>query len=469
MLYSEIKERGNRFKTALKIGFPFFIFVVIYILLVNLYHLKDKEIVLLVILSISYIYYIFYLIYSGFKTTLVDNVTKTFNRTYIVNLVDKWTKKHKNGNVIMLKLANIYDINDRYGMVFGDKILKELANQLNIFLIKKGYDKIPIGRYGGGYFILLIDEQESVLRQIFNNFQSKQRNRGINGVELKIEVAMTTRKSNDNKDNIINYLLYQFEYDDTSEMLKPDVYDKLICKSIDNEEFIFSYQPIIDLNTKKVSIYEILIKLHVEEFGTFTNIQLRSVVNRNGYERIFDEKMISALLKYLAKIKLDVLICLHVSPVVLRNSKFRSFIKQKIVASELNPKNFIFAFTEKKSYDEIKRFEEIMQEYKKMGFKFLLNQFGGNNASLEYLKWLPIDYASFDLEYTKYLKKPKYHEILNSYIQLLKSLGIVSVVKFVETPYVYESLKKLGVDMLQGYMIGKPKNIEMRNDNVIID
>lgn len=469
MLYSEIKERGNRFKTALKIGFPFFILVVVYLLLIRLYELRDKEIVLLAILSMFYIYYIFYLIYSGFKSTLVDSVTKTFNRPHILELVGKWVKKHESGNVIMLKLVNIYDINDRYGMIFGDKILKELANKLNDFLIKKGYEKVPIGRYGGGYFILLIDEQESILRQIFNIFQSRQRNKGINGVELKIEIAMTSLKNNENKENIINYLLYQFEYDDTSEMLKPDVYDKLICKSIDNEEFIFSYQPILDLNTKKISIYEILIKLHVKEFGNFTNMQLRSVVNRNGYERIFDEKMINALLKYLAKINLDVLICLHVSPVVLRNSKFRSFIKQKIQTNELNPNKFVFAFTEKKSYDEIKRFEEILHEYKKMGFKFLINHFGGNNASLEYIKWLPIDYASFDLEYTKYLKKPKYHEILHSYIILLKSLGIVSVVKFVETPYVYETLKKMGVDMLQGYMIGKPKIIEKRDDNVIIN
>lgn len=469
MLYSEIKERGNRFKTALKIGFPFFTLIVVYLLLIRLYELKEKEIILLIVLSIFYIYYIFYLIYSGFKSTLIDGVTKTFNRTYILELVGKWLKKYKDGNVVMLKLANIHDINERYGMVFGDKILKELANKLNDFLAKKDYYKIPIGRYGGGYFIILIDEQESVLRQIFNTFQSEQRNKGINGVESKIEIAMTSLKHNENTQSIVNYLLFQFEYNDTSEMLKPDVYDKLICKSIDNEEFIFSYQPILDLNVKKVKIYEILIKLHVKEFGTFTNIQLRSVVNRNGYERIFDEKMISALLKYLSKINLDVLVCLHVSPVVLRNRKFRHFIKQKINTNELNPNKFVFAFTEAKSYDEIKRFEEILLEYKKMGFKFLLNHFGGNNATLEYIKWLPIDYASFDLEYTKYLKKTRYHEILHSYIILLKSLNITSIVKFVETPYVYETLKKMGVDMLQGYMIGKPKTIEEKDDNVLID
>ncbi len=464
MLYSEIKERSNRFIIALKIGFPFILLIISYLFLVKFYQIKEKDIFLLGLLSIIYIYYIFYLIYNSFKITLIDNVTKTFNRNHILHQI----KKAKKGIVVMVKITNIHDINDRYGVVFADTILLKFAKELSDFLNSKNYHNVPIGRYSGAHFLVLIDESENVLMHRFGIFKKVQSNIGINGVEIKLNFALTSANYDDDPKNIIIHLLNQFDYDDET-LLKPDAYDKLICESIDNKNFIFSYQPILDLKVKKVNICSLLVKLHVKEFGTFTSEQLRQVINRNGYEKDYEIKMIESLLEELKNSGMNEKIVIYIPSVVLRNNSFMNYIKDKVNRKKIDPSRFILSFYDKKSYYEITRFKEILENYKKLGFEIMIDRFGGNNASMEYIKWLPIDYAGFDLEFTKYLKKGHHTQVLKAYISLLKSLHVKTIGKFVETPYIYDILKAEGIDYLQGYMIGKPKMIKkIKNGNALI-
>ncbi len=461
MIYSQLQERANRFKLALKIAIPFFVLIVIFILSTKFYNFNDDDLVLICCLSIAYTYYIVYLVYNDFQSSFIDPVTKTFDRTYILNIMKKWAGAYTESSVVMLKVSNIHDINERYGITYGDKIINKICKKLYKFLENKKYHKVPIGRYGGGYFLILLNEQESTLEHLFGIFQKNMQNYGIENIEIKTKYSIASINYDQNIENIINYLLNQLEYSQNQILMKPDIYDKLVYDSVKNQNFIFSYQPILHVNSKQIQIYEILVKLDVKGFGIISNNEIRTVVNRNGCEEFFDESVISAFLNIVNLIDKDVLFCLHVSPVVLRSNKFRSFILKKIKNKQINPNKFIFAFTEDRAYDELTRFNEILSAYKKMGFKFLLNHFGGNNATVEYIKWLNVDYASFDLEYTKHFNKQVHKDMLNSYINLLKTLHVTSIAKFVETSDIYESLEKMKIDMLQGYMIGKTKYVNL--------
>lgn len=468
MTYSEKKERENRFKLALKIGFPFLFLIVIYFSLNSLYFIKDNEILLFGFLAIIYIYYTFYLIYRGFKSTIIDDITKSFNRTYILENLQKYIDKKLYCTVIMLKISNINDINDRYGVMYADKILNQFTNNLYEFLERKKYTKTPIGRYSGGYFLLLLKENENLATHLLNTFILNQKNKGINGVEIKIKLATTTIFYDNNKSNIISHLFDKLLYEQNLKLQKPDIYDKVVCQSIDNKEFSFSSQDILNLKNQKIKIKDILVKLQIKDFHMIPNSQIISIINKNGYEAKYDENVINAFLDEV-DFSEDFIYCLHVSPVVLRTNKFKSFIIKKINAKQIDPSKIIFAFTELKVYDELKRFDEILKSFKKLGFKFLLKHFGGNNATSEYIKYLSIDYVSFDIEYSKYINQNTHKKIFQSYINLLKSLNIVSIVKFVQTKELYDIFVNFKVDMVQGHVISKPKNLKKsKNDNTII-
>lgn len=464
MLYSEGKERENRFKLALKIGFPFLLLICAFILFSKrLNNLSDGDLVLLIILSVIYIYYIFYLIYSGFKSSLIDPVTKTFNRSAIMKYLEQEMKHHTNGLAVMICVSNIADINERYGIRYGDIILRKFTKQLHEFLEDYNFKNIPIGRYGGGYFLALIRHKETELRHILGIFERNLKSVGVEEIEIKIDISMVPMSYDENKENITLQLLELLDNNqEESPSIKPDAYDKMVCSAIDRQNFVFKYQPVLDTESKTITRLEILIKLYSKEYGTLSRSQISSIVNRNGYEVRFDEKIMERLMSEIKPLcHFPILFSLQVSVVSLRNQKFREFLQHLIEAQKIDPKRFILEISEKRPYEEIQRFHEILIQYKMMGFKIALDHFGGNNASVEYLKHLPISSVNFDIEYTKNLNEVRYNLMLHSYIKLLKELGIKSMVKFIDKKEAFEKVQKMGVDYIQGYAVGKPQTLKI--------
>ena len=213
MLYSESKERENRFKIALKISLPFLILTKLFFYVFKISSNDIYSFVLFLVLIPIYIYYVFYLIYSSFKFTLVDDTTKTFTRKEILKRVKKYKKKGIKHNIILIKLDNIVDINDRYGIDNADKILKIFINKLDNFFKKNSFNDILIGRYGGGNFLVLIKGKQRELNHLLRVFSSELKNIGINHIEIKIKFSMIELSFDKKVDNIIKKLFSKIDED----------------------------------------------------------------------------------------------------------------------------------------------------------------------------------------------------------------------------------------------------------------
>lgn len=465
MLHSESKERGNRFAIALKIAFPslFLVIILAYTFQISINNFKNE--LLLVILIPIYIYYIFYLIYGGFKTTLIDPITKTFTRKEIIKIVKNSKKKHKDSTIVLLKIDNIVDINERYGITNADNLLRIFCQKLDSFFSNYNFKNIPIGRYGGGYFLLIIKSGKKELKHLLTIFSKELKNIGINDIEIKIDFALLEAEYDDNIKNIIEKLMSLVEAkkqnDEITPNIKPNELEKIIYDGINEEKFILKYQPSLEVLYEKISIYEVLTKIYSKDYGMLSRAQIERAVNHIGYETIFDKKIVANLVKELeTKDFKDILFSIKVSPVSLRNNDFIQFISQLFYKSTLRAENFILEFSEFKACEEIHRFREILSQYKKLGFKIALDNFGGDNCSLEYIKTLPIDIVKFDIEFTKNIDDSKYQEILRGYITFLKKLDIKVMIKFIDKIETKEKILTFDPDFIQGFIISKPINLQ---------
>ena len=460
MLYSESKERENRFIISLKIAFPF---LVLALLLFYIFKISSNDIesfVLFLILIPIYIYYIFYLIYSGFKSTLIDPITKTFTRKEILKKIEKIQGKKYKSTVILVKIDNIVDINERYGITNADKILKIFCEKLNKFLENYNFRDISIGRYGGGNFLVILKGRKKELKHLITIFEKELKNVGINDIEIKIEFSLIDSNYDKNVNNIVKKLFSLVDINEEKSDIKPNEFEYIICDAIDKEKFIFKYQSLQNIDKTK-EILEVLTKIYSKSEGILSRVQIQKVVNHIGLEMQFDKKVISILLKELEILDFsNRLISIKLSPVTLRNTKFRQFLTEIFYKSPLKTKNFILVFSEKRAYNEIHRFKEILNQYKKSGFKIALDNFGGDNCSLEYIKTLPIDIVKFDIEFTKNIFDERYQKIIKSYIELLHSLHIEAAIKFVDKKNIYEEIENFDFDYIQGFLISKPKNLK---------
>lgn len=466
MLFSQTKERANRFLLSLKIAGPF-VFVLI---LFSIFSIREGEflwqdIVLLVILFLSYVYYIVYLVYFGFKTSLIDPVTGVFLRAQIIKILDKKIKKRLINNLVLIKLSNIIDINDRYGHKNGDEILRNFVLELANFMEKEGFRNLSIGTIIGGSFIFGIDCDNAKLNHILNIFKLKLLNKTINNVETKTEFVILNANYDKDILNTINTILYKLNHKDeeiTTSNIDINDFEYAICSAIDRENYGIKTQIMRSTNGSQTHS-NFIPRLISSDFGDITKSKIINIIFNNQYDIKYDINLIKFICKNIYFRNFDGKIFIEIFATTIRNVLFKQEILKLVNNNLIDPSKVVFEFNEESVYEEIHRFSEIIDQFKDMGFSFALNKFGSANASFEYFKYLNIDFVIYDMEYNKNLNDIKINKFFKSMNKIAKDLGIQSVVRFVDKETFYNDIKAAGVDFAQGFYIQKPVEIEKIN------
>ena len=465
MLYSEIKERENRFILSLKIALPFLFIICFAIVIVvtdlDIRELLENNIIAFLIITFLYIYYILYQIYMAFNTSLIDNITKTFSRDYILKIIDK-EKEEYDFLVILFKINNIEDINDRYGIKVTDKVLSSFVKRLDNFLIEQGFKNNKIGHIVGGSFIFLLKTNEKKANHLIKQFINKIENEQIDNIFLKLIYSIAESNSENSGEELLVSLYDKLKFNINEKRavgrldIKVNEFEKLIVSLIKEKKFDFRYQPILDINSNKVDIYEVLVRLNSKHYGKISQNQFISVINRIGYELKFDMILIEEVLKIASKNR-DKKISINISSYSIRNSNFLNKLKKLLTLYDIKRGQIIFEISANNSLNDIIRLNENINILRNIGFLIAIDNFGADNTSFKYIKDVNFDIVKFNIEYSKKYKDKKHMEILKAFITIFKDMDIKTVIKFIEDEKSYNFFKDFGIDYIQGFIVGKPK------------
>lgn len=83
-----------------------------------------------------------------------DFLTNMYNRNYLVKTLRKWDLKKRKYSVLILDIDHFKSINDRYGHLAGDQVLRQFSSVIRKMVSKKTL----CFRYGGEEFIILIPQ-----------------------------------------------------------------------------------------------------------------------------------------------------------------------------------------------------------------------------------------------------------------------------------------------------------------------
>ena len=468
MLFSETKERENRFITALKISVPFTCVLIVFgIILFRNGEFKFDDVILFSILLICYVYYVIYQIYFGFQKTLIDPVTHVFVREEIEKILSNDLAKNRQINIVLLRIKNIIDINDRYGYKNGDEILYEYCKELSNFMAEQGFKDLPIGRFINGYFVFGVESKATNLSHILRMFEHKISSQTIKNVEIKSEFTMLPSSYDRNLHNIVNALFYKINHLDDEEhgekaidveKVLIDVFSADVMEAINSENFSFKYQRVADKNGVKFHI-NLIPKLDLRSGEKITKSRILDILLLNHYDIKYDISMMRQISRIIYFKDIDAKIFIEIMPQTLRNNEFRNEILKLIDNNLIDPKKIVFEFNEKLIYPEIKRFDEILIKFRELGFSFALSQFGGSNASFEYLKFLNVDFIVYDIEFNKNLDDEKIKNIFIGINEACAKSGVETVMRFIDKEEFQMQLYKMGIDYIQGFCVEKPNDI----------
>jgi len=218
-------------------------------------------------------------------------------------------------------------------------------------------------------------------------------------------------------------------------------------------EFEYAYQPIIDFETKSIYAHEALIRGPNGE-SAFT--VLSQVNNDNVYR--FDQACRVKAVKTAAELNLQGYLSINFMP----NAVYRPelCIKTTLAAAEkyhFPIDKIIFEFTEVERIKDTKHLLNIVSEYKKMGFKTAIDDFGAGYAGLNLLAQFQPDIIKIDMELLRDIDKDNSRQAISkAIINMCQELDVTVLAEGIETKGERDFFVAQGVKLMQGYLFSKP-------------
>ena len=414
-------------------------------------------------------YFIFYMFFSDVREKIVDDITGAFNRKEIFELLLESRKSW----VLLISIDNIKEINERYGIENGDKILKKFARHLDFFFSERVQKELPIGRIKGGDFLILVPASldEAKIKKMIEELLQLYNNQFLDNIE--IELLATYALYSDQNPNRFVDLLYEHLYycksnckdkNSVSTKRKRDLqaFEEMIVSLIDKERIALHFQPVYNVKKRVFDLVEIVVRLFDPDGNIIHPSSFVPVINRLGLENDFDLSVAKTLLQTLRErpLSLHVKFSFKLSPYSIRNRSFQRRFFELFEHCAISNERFVVELYEAGFYKDLKLYRSILNEYKEEGFLLGFDRFGACNPSMEYIKEFDVDFVFFDGSFTKNIVKPRYEILLRSWVEALEKLKIKSVVKLVDKSEYIEKFERIGIDYIEGFAIAKPMDID---------
>ena len=151
-------------------------------------------------------------------------------------------------------------------------------------------------------------------------------------------------------------------------------------------------------------------------------------------------------------------VAINVSGQTLGDAQFLEFVVECFDTSGVAPAQVCFEINESAvvaNLDHARRFVGVLHG---MGCQFALDDFGSGVGSFSNLKNLPLDYLKIDGSFMRNLARDTVNQaMVAAMIKLARTLNFKVIAEQVEDAASVEVARRMGVDYLQGYAIGRPQ------------
>ncbi|WP_374327810.1 putative bifunctional diguanylate cyclase/phosphodiesterase [Azonexus sp.] len=232
-------------------------------------------------------------------------------------------------------------------------------------------------------------------------------------------------------------------------------------QALEREEFVLHYQPVIDLQSGKVSSVEALIRWQHPERGMVSPVLFIGVAEETGLIQPIGDWVVWTACRQLAAFRAagiaDVKMAINISAVQMRNSSLPIVARGVIDAYSLAPGDLIFEITESVAMEQPDETIRVLDILRNMGVTLALDDFGTGYSSLSYLRMFALDKLKLDRSFVEEIGEDIDGQVIcDATIGLAHALGLTLVAEGVETEDQLEYLRARGCDLVQGYLFSKP-------------
>jgi diguanylate cyclase (GGDEF)-like protein len=231
-----------------------------------------------------------------------------------------------------------------------------------------------------------------------------------------------------------------------------------------NEQFMLAYQPKLDLESGRIVAVEALLRWRHPQRGLIPPASFIPFAEQTGFIREITPWVLDAAIRQLAHWRREgmaIAVSANLSALDLLDPQLPGRVGALLTSHGVPAHRLCLEITESALMDEPALALAHLNQLAALGVKLSIDDYGVGQASLAYLKSLPVDELKLDRSFvTAIADSPRNAAIVQSTIMLSHALGLSVVAEGVETTEELDWLRAHGCDVAQGYRIAKPMAAE---------
>jgi len=370
----------------------------------------------------------------------------------------------------LINIRNFREINDLFGIKEGDNILKMFGQAL-VAEAKSIDNSFMVYRIRGDRFGLLKCGEETEegflkkLKELLKRLRLKEF--VVEDVRFRLDFVAGVSKNRDNllieaeiaeqeaKKRRMDIYVFDRELAGIFDTLKKNlVIATELREAVAQDRVIPVFQPIVELGSKEVSKYEVLMRVKGSDGKFISPGDFLPVAKKLELYNELSKTLIGKALD-LAKEK-NVRVSINISSEDLASIEMKNWLYKRLEEDSVGSL-VCFEIVETEAFSDLEVLKEFYSKIKELGAELAVDDFGSGYSNYEYLSIIKPDYIKVDGSLVSRILESKEIESLIRYILMFaKEMNIKTVAEFVSSEELCKKVEELGFDYGQGFYFGKP-------------
>jgi diguanylate cyclase (GGDEF)-like protein len=372
-----------------------------------------------------------------------------------------------------LDLDQFKAVNDTFGHLAGDKLLKIVADRLRGLVRETD----TIARMGGDEFVIV----QGPIRDPADATSLAQRiialisepydidgHQAVIGASIGIAVGPGDGLRPDRLLRNADLALYRAKGDGRGtfrffepamdlQMQTRRIMEQDLRKALAAGEFELHYQPVVNLASNEISGFEALIRWNHPEKGMVAPATFIPLAEEIGFIVPIGEWVIRQACTTAAKWPADLHVAVNISAVQFRSPGLMQVIVGALAASGLQPTRLEIEITETVLLQNKETTLALLHQLRALGIRIAMDDFGTGYSSLTYLQCFPFDKIKIDRSFVKDITENTGSlNIVRAVAALANGMGMTATAEGVETNEQLDKITSEGCTEMQGYLFSKP-------------
>ena len=379
--------------------------------------------------------------------------------------------------VMMVDLDKFKSVNDTFGHPAGDRLLVEVGRRLRStaretdLVARLGGDEFAVIKEGGadpheGAIALALRIIDAISRPFDLSGQAASIGASIGivlgpehetdpeGLLKRADLALYDAKSNGRND-------YRFFRNELLEVARSQrTAESELREAIEREDFELYYQPVVDAKTRTLCGVEALVRWRHPTKGLISPDKFVPLAETTGLIGPLGEWILRRACADAAAWPAHIKLAVNISAVQFKKGNLFEVMLRALMETGFAPERLELEITETSLLENQEAHLTTIRQLKNLGISMALDDFGTGYSSVNYLANFPFDKIKIDKSFTQgVLSRRDCKAVVASTLALAQGLGTVTTAEGVETEEQLEYLCAAGVDLVQGYLFGRPAPI----------